>query len=81
MADDKVVTLPFLQESACHKRWDSTVSYIKPFHPLALWANDLLCGNQPSQGWGARYSGRQKSFSLFLPKQAIKIHYPVPEKQ
>ena len=48
MADDKVVTPAFLKKSAHHKRWDSIVNYIEPYLPLALWANDLLCGNKPS---------------------------------
>ena len=40
---------------------------------MALQANDSLCGNQPSEGWGSRNLGRQKSFSLYLPKQPINI--------
>ena len=50
IVDDKVVTLAFLKKSAHLKRWDSTVSYIKPSLPLALRANDLLSGNQPAEG-------------------------------
>ena len=35
-------------------------------------ANDLLSGNNPSEGWGSRYSGNLRSLSRFLPEKFIK---------
>ena len=63
----------FIQNNAPHKRWESSVAYIKPSLSKALRANDLLSGTDPEKGWGSRYSGNPKSFAPFLPKQSIKI--------
>ena len=63
----------FIQKSARHKRWESSMIYINPSLPKALRANDLLSGNNPSEGWGSQYSGNPRSFSLFLPTNSIKV--------
>ena len=47
--------------------------YINPSLSKALRANDLLSGNDPSEGWGSQYTGNPRSLSLFLPTNAIKI--------
>ena len=62
----------YIQNSAQHKRWDSSVTYIKPSLSKALRANNLLSGNNPEEGWGSRYSGNPRSLAPFLPKQSIK---------
>ena len=48
------------------------MTYIEASLRKALKANDLLSGNDPSEGWGSRYSGNPKSLSPFLPKKFIK---------
>ena len=40
----------FIQNSARHKRWELSVTYIKPSLSKALQANDLLSGNNPAEG-------------------------------
>ena len=35
-------------------------------------ANDLLSGNDPTDGWSSRYSGNPKSLSRYLPEKFIK---------
>ena len=62
----------FIQKSARHKSWESSVTYIEASLSKALKANDLLSGNDPSEGWGSRYSGNPKSLSCFLPEKFIK---------
>ena len=62
----------FIQKSACHKKWESSVTYIDTSLSKAWKANDLLSGNDPSEGWGFRYSGNPKSLSCFLPEKFIK---------
>ena len=66
----------WLQKSACHKHWESTVTYINPSLPKALRANNLLSGNDLSEGWDSQYLGNPRSFSLFLPKKSIKVLPP-----
>ena len=43
----------FIQKAAQHKRADSSVTYIESYISKALNANDLLSGNNPSEGWGS----------------------------
>ena len=69
----------FIQKSARHKRWESSVTYIDPSLPKALRANNLLSGNDPSEGWGSQYSGNPRFFSLFLSTNSIKILPPNAE--
>ena len=69
---DREMHPSYIQNSAQHKRWDSSVTYIKPSLSKALWANNLLSGNNPEEGWGSRYSGNPRSLAPFLPKQSIK---------
>ena len=65
--------LALIQKSARNKRWESSMIYINPSLPKALRANDLLSGNELSEGWGSQYSGNPRSFSLFLPTNSIKV--------
>ena len=44
----------YIQNSAQHKRSESSVNYIKPSLRKVLRANDLLSGNDPEEGWGSR---------------------------
>ena len=62
----------FIQKSARHKRWESSSLYIDASLSKALKANNLLSGNNPSEGWGSQYSGNPKSLSRFLPEKFIK---------
>ena len=62
----------YIQNSAWHKCWAYSVTYIKPSLSKALQANNLLSGNNPEEGWGSRYSGNPRSLAPFLPKQSIK---------
>ena len=62
----------YIQKSARHKSWESSVPYIETSLSKALKANDLLSGNDPAKGWGSRYSGNPKSLSRFLPEKFIK---------
>ena len=62
----------YIQKSARHKSWESSVPYIETSLSKALKANDLLSGNDPAKGWGSRYSGKNKSLSRFLPEKFIK---------
>ena len=55
------------------------MTYIDPSLPKALRANDLLSGNDPSEGWGSQYLGNPRSFSLFLPTNSIKVSPPNAE--
>ena len=48
------------------------MTYIDASLSKALKANDLLSGNDPSEGWGFRYSGNPKSLSRFLPEKFIR---------
>ena len=48
------------------------MTYIEASLPKALKANNLLSGNDPSEGWGSQYSGNPKSLSRFLPEKFIK---------
>ena len=48
------------------------MTYIEASLSKALKANDLLSGNDPSEGWGSQYSGNPKSLSRFLPEKFIK---------
>ena len=48
------------------------MTYINASLSKALKANDLLSGNDPSEGWGSQYSGNPRSLSLFLPEKSIK---------
>ena len=47
----------FIQKAARHKCWESSSLYIDASLSKALKANDLLLGNDPSEGWGSPYSG------------------------
>ena len=42
-------------------------------------ANNLLSGNDPSEGWGSQYLGNPKSLSRFLPEKFIKKLPPQAE--
>ena len=55
------------------------MTYIEASLSKALKANDLLSGNDPSEGWGSRYSGNPKSLSRFLPEKFIKKLPPQAE--
>ena len=48
------------------------MTYIDASLSKALKANDLLSGNDPSEGWGFPYSGNPKSLSCFLPEKFIR---------
>ena len=69
----------FIQNSTNHQCWESSVTYIDPSLPKALNANDLLSGNDLSEGWGSQYSGNLRSLSLFLPEKSIKKLPPKAE--
>ena len=43
----------FIQKSARHKSRESSVPYIETSLSKALKANDLLLGNDLSEGWGS----------------------------
>ena len=62
----------FIQKSTHHQRWESSVTYIDASLSKALKANDLLSGNDLSEGWGSQYSGNPRSLSRFLPKKSIR---------
>ena len=62
----------YIQKSARHKSWESSVPYIETSLSKALKANNLLLGNNPAKGWGSQYSGNPKSLSRFLPEKFIK---------
>ena len=62
----------YIQKAARHKRGHSSVTYIESSLSKALKANDLLSGNNSSEGWGSRYSGNLRSLSNFLPEKLIK---------
>merc|ERR1711867_7831 len=62
----------FIQKSARHKSWESSVPYIEASLSKALKANDLLSGNDPAKGWGSQYSGNPKLLSRFLLENFIK---------
>ena len=62
----------FIQKSARHKQWESSVTYIDASLSKALKANDLLSGIDPSEGWGFPYSRNPKSLSRFLPEKFIR---------
>ena len=55
------------------------MTYIEASLQKALKANDLLLGNDPSEGWGSQYSGNPKSLSCFLPERFIKQLPPQAE--
>ena len=38
----------------------------------ALRANDLLCGNDPKEGWNVSYTGHKKSLQRHLSQHLIK---------
>ena len=79
MLADGEIHPAFIQKSAHHKRWQSSVTYIEASLRKALKANDLLLGNDPSEGWGSQYSGNPKSLSRFLPERFIKQLPPQAE--
>ena len=61
----------FIQKSAHYKSWESSVTYIEASLSKDLKANDLLSGNDLSEGWGSQYSGNPQSLSRFLPEEFI----------
>ena len=69
----------FIQKAAHHKRPESQVTYIESSLSKALKANDLLSGNNPSEGWGSQFLGNPKSLSRFLPEKLIKKVPPQAE--
>ena len=69
----------YIQKAARHKRAETSVTYIEASLSKALRANDLLSGNNPSEGWGSRYSGNPRSLSRFLPEKLIKKLRPQAE--
>ena len=62
----------YIQKSARHKSWESSVPYIETSLSKALKANDLLSGNDLAKGWGSQYSGNPKLLSGILPEKFIK---------
>ena len=48
------------------------MTYIEASLQKALKANDLLSGNDPSEGLDFQYSGNPKSLSRFLPEKFIR---------
>ena len=62
----------FIQKSAHHRRWEFSALYIDSSLSKALKANNILLGNDPSEGWGSQYLGNPKSLSRFLPEKFIK---------
>ena len=72
MLADGEIHPAFIQKSTRHKCWESSSLYIDVSLPKALKANELLSGNDPSEGWGSQYSGNPRSLSLFLPEKSIK---------
>merc|ERR1712163_24906 len=79
MLADGDMHLGYIQKSAQHKSIESSVPYIESSLSKALKANDLLSGNDPSEGWGSQYSGNPKSLSRFLPEKFIKKLPPQAE--
>ena len=69
----------FIQKAARHKRPESQVTYIESSLSKALKANNLLSGNNPSEGWGSKFLGNPKSLSRFLPEKLIKKLPPQAE--
>ena len=69
----------FIQKAAHHKRVESSVTYIEASLSKALKANNLLSGNNPSEGWGSQFLGNPKSLSRFLPEKLIKKLPPQAE--
>ena len=61
----------YIQKAAHHKRAESSVTYIEASLSKALKANNLLSGNNPSEGWGSQYLGNPRSLSRFLPEKFI----------
>ena len=55
------------------------MTYIESSLSKALKANDLLSGNNPSEGWGSQYLGNPRSLSRFLPEKFIKKLPPQAE--
>ena len=72
MLADREMHPAFIQKSARHQRWESSVTYIDASLPKALKAKDLLSGNDPSEGWSSQYSGNLRSLSCFLPEKSIE---------
>ena len=60
----------FIQKAAHHKRLESSVTYIEASLSKVLKANDLLSGNNPSEGWGSQFLENPQSLSHFLPRKA-----------
>ena len=69
----------YIQKAARHKQAESSVIYIEASLSKALKANNLLSGNNPSEGWGSQYSGNPRSLSRFLPEKFIKKLPPQAE--
>ena len=67
----KIVCPAFIQISARHKDWDSTVICLQPFLGEVLQANNLHFGNKLEDGWSTRCSGGKRSFQPNLPKSFI----------
>ena len=72
LGTDCTVTPAFTQKNAQHKHWASTVKYIDPTLKKALCANDLLCGNDPKEGWDVSYTGHKQSLQHHLSQHLIK---------
>ena len=49
------------------------MTYIEASLSKALKVKDLLSGNNPSEGWGSRYSGNPKSLSHFHHRQRVLL--------
>ena len=62
----------YIRKAAYRKQAESSVTYIEASLSKALKANNLLSGNDPSEGWGSQYSGNPKSLSRFLPEKFFK---------
>ena len=70
---DCMVSPAFIQKSARHKHFASTVNYIDPTMSEALRANDHLCGNDPQEGWDTSYTGHKLSLLRHLSSRLINI--------
>ena len=69
---DCMVSPALIQKNARHKHWASTVRYIDPTMLEALHANDIVCGNDPKEGWDQSYTGHKKSLQRHLSQYLIK---------
>ena len=79
MLADREMHPKFIQKSARHNHWEILALYIDVSLSKSLKANDLLSGNDPSEGWGSQYLGNPRSLSCFLPEKFDKKLPPQAE--